>query len=63
VLLDNRTLGRGCFEPTAVRHLLERHDRGADGDAKRIWALVMLELWHRELIDAPRPGAVLSVAA
>jgi len=63
VLLDPRSLGRGCFEPAAVRGLLERHDRGADGDAKRIWALVMLELWHRELIDAPKRGGVHSVAA
>jgi len=26
---------------------------GADGDAKRIYALLMLELWHREFVDAP----------
>ena len=61
VLLDPRTLGRGCFEPAAVHRLLERHAAGADGDAKRIWALVMLELWHREFVDAPRPA--LPVAA
>jgi hypothetical protein len=30
---------------------------GADGDAKRIWAPVMLDRWHRELIDAPEPAA------
>jgi asparagine synthase (glutamine-hydrolysing) len=63
ILLDSRTLGRGYFEPAAVRRLLERHDGGADGDAKRIWALVMLELWHRELIDVPNSGGVISTAA
>jgi asparagine synthase (glutamine-hydrolysing) len=63
VLLDSRTLGRGYFEPAAVHALLERHDDGADADAKRIWALVMLELWHREVIDAPRREGVLSAAA
>ena len=41
------------FEPAAVRALLDRHDAGIDGEAKRIWALVMLELWHREFIAAP----------
>ena len=35
--------------------LLDRHAAGADGEAKRIWALLMLELWHREFVDAPAP--------
>ena len=51
VLLDRTTLQRGYFEPAAVRRLLDRHDGGADGEAKRIWSLVMLELWHREYVD------------
>jgi asparagine synthase (glutamine-hydrolysing) len=53
ILLDRETIARGYFEPRAVRALLDRHAAGADDDAKRIWALVMLELWHREFIDAP----------
>ena len=52
VLLDRETLDRGYFEPDAVRGLLDRHAAGTDDDAKRIWALVMLELWHREFVDA-----------
>jgi asparagine synthase (glutamine-hydrolysing) len=56
VLLDRDTLDRGYFEPAAVRGLLDRHAAGADADAKRIWALMMLELWHREFIDAPSAG-------
>ncbi len=54
ILLDRATLDRGYFEPQAVRGLLDRHEAGTDADAKRIWALVMLELWHREVIDVPR---------
>jgi len=53
VLLDPRTLDRGYYDPGAVRGLLDRHAGGTDGDAKRIWALVMSELWHREFVDAP----------
>jgi asparagine synthase (glutamine-hydrolysing) len=53
ILLDPSSLGRGYFEPTAVNRLLDRHAAGADGDAKRIYALLMLELWHREFVDAP----------
>jgi asparagine synthase (glutamine-hydrolysing) len=52
VLLDPATLARGFFRPDAVRALLSRHDAGAQGEAHRIWALLMLELWHREFIDA-----------
>lgn len=53
ILLDRETLARGYFEPRAVKGLLDRHAGGADDDAKRIWALLMLELWHREFVDAP----------
>lgn len=60
ILLDDSTLGRGQFEPAAVRRLLDRHAAGADGDAKRIYSLLMLELWQREFVDAPT--RVLEVA-
>jgi asparagine synthase (glutamine-hydrolysing) len=53
ILLDPSSLGRGYFEPAGVTRLLDRHAAGADGDAKRIYALLMLELWHREFVDAP----------
>ena len=53
ILLDPGSLGRGYFEPAAVNRLLDRHAAGADGDAKRIYALLMLELWHRDFVDAP----------
>jgi len=64
ILLDPGTLGRGYFDPTAVAGLLDRHSAaGGDDDAKRIWSLVMLELWHRELIDTPRAQKPLAAAA
>ncbi|HSD77401.1 MAG TPA: asparagine synthase (glutamine-hydrolyzing), partial [Solirubrobacteraceae bacterium] len=63
VLLDPGTLERGYFRADAVTGLLDRHDSGHDGEAKRIWALLMLELWHRELVDGGRVGAALAEAA
>ena len=65
-LAARRTCGAGRARSCSTRHartrllraappsrgLLDRHAAGADGDAKRIWALLMLELWHREFIDA-----------
>jgi asparagine synthase (glutamine-hydrolysing) len=52
VLLDRETLDRGYFRRDVVASLLDRHAAGRDDDDKRIWALLMLELWHREFADA-----------
>jgi asparagine synthase (glutamine-hydrolysing) len=62
VLLDPGTLERGYFEPRAVEALLDRHAAGSDGEDKRIWALLMLELWHRDFVDAPSRDAVPAAA-
>ena len=35
---------------------------GADGENKRIWSLLMLELWHREFVDAPVAPALRAAA-
>jgi asparagine synthase (glutamine-hydrolysing) len=67
ILLDRATIGRGYFDEAALRALLRRHDAGADADGRRIWSLLMLELWHREFIDRDALGsgraAAVSVAA
>jgi asparagine synthase (glutamine-hydrolysing) len=62
ILLDPRSLDRGYFDPAAVHRLLDRHAAGTDADAKRIWALVMAELWHREFLD-PSRAQLLAAAA
>jgi asparagine synthase (glutamine-hydrolysing) len=62
VLLDPATLARGYFDQREVRRLLDRHAGGAEGDAKRIWSLLMLELWQREFVDA-RSAERLAAAA
>ena len=51
ILLDPRTSQRGWTKTRQVRALLEQHERGARDHAKRIWALVSLELWARAHID------------
>jgi asparagine synthase (glutamine-hydrolysing) len=53
VLLDRTARERGLFAPAYVGGLvasLERESTNVD----RIWTLLMLELWFREFIDAPR---------
>ncbi len=47
VLLHERTLDRGYFRPEAVRALVEEHQSGRFDHSYRLWALVVLELWHR----------------
>ena len=63
VLLDPARSTAGTSSPPPCSGLLDRHDAGADGDAKRIWSLLMLELWHREFVDdagarSPRGGGM-----
>jgi asparagine synthase (glutamine-hydrolysing) len=52
VLLEPRTLQRGYFKPQAVRQLLDEHFRGRRDQSARIWRLLMLELWHRNFLEA-----------
>jgi asparagine synthase (glutamine-hydrolysing) len=50
-LLDRTARERGLFKPAGVERLVAR--MGADRDAAdRVWTLLMLELWFRELVDA-----------
>lgn len=52
VVLSPRALGRGLFEAGFIRELARRHERGAWDHSSEIMRLLMLELWHREFVDA-----------
>ena len=51
IVLSPRAVERGLFEPAFVRQLIERHERGSWDHAMEIHMLLMLELWHRDLVD------------
>ena len=51
ILLDAHTAQRGWTNTHEVRALLRQHEEGSRDHAKRIWALVCLELWARQHID------------
>jgi len=53
LLLDGRTLSRGYFRPDAVARLVEEHIQGRADNGARLWALLVLEIWHRQYIDPP----------
>lgn len=51
ILLDDNTLSRGYFNPTYVNKILTRHKNGTEDLGRRIFSLLVLELWHRNYID------------
>ena len=53
ILLDRLSLDRGLFRHDAVRTLVADHLEGRREHGHRLWALVMLELWFRNHLDAP----------
>jgi asparagine synthase (glutamine-hydrolysing) len=57
VLLDERTLQRGYFQPQGVRQLLDEHFRGRRNHSGRIWRLLIFELWHRNYLERVRVTA------
>jgi asparagine synthase (glutamine-hydrolysing) len=51
ILLDPGATRRGWTNTNEVRALLQQHENGSRDHAKRIWALVCLELWARQHVD------------
>ena len=50
-LTEPRTRQRGYVEPGYVAALLDEHERGRRDHSTQLWALFMLELWHRAFVD------------
>ena len=48
--------GRGYFRPEAIGRLLDEHQSGRTSHGHRIWALLVLELWHRQWVDGSASG-------
>ncbi|HMS83100.1 MAG TPA: asparagine synthase (glutamine-hydrolyzing) [Nitrospira sp.] len=51
ILLSSRCLQRGYFKPDLIRRLVEEQHQGRTSYGSRVYALLMLELWHREYVD------------
>lgn len=50
ILLSERTLDRGYFNPDFLINLVREHMAGAD-HAKKLSALIAIEMWHRQFLD------------
>ncbi len=51
LLLSDRALARGYFKPDQIRALWTRHQQHRQEHPHHIWALMVLELWHRLFVD------------
>jgi asparagine synthase (glutamine-hydrolysing) len=51
VLLSARAGTRGYFRPEKVNQLVRQHLAGSEDHSASLWALLCLELWHREFLD------------
>jgi asparagine synthase (glutamine-hydrolysing) len=56
VLLEPRTLQRGYFKPEAVRSMVDEHTRGRRNRSGILWRMLVLELWHRNFMEARLTG-------
>lgn len=52
ILLDKKSLSRGYFTPKYIEKILQRHHSGLEDLGRRIFSLLVFELWHRKFIDA-----------
>jgi len=50
-LLSSRCLQRGYFEPEQIRRMVLGQCQGRASYGSRVYALLMLELWHHEYVD------------
>jgi asparagine synthase (glutamine-hydrolysing) len=56
-LRSSRALARGYFRRAFIEDLFTKHQSGTDtyyGDT--LWTFLMLELWHRQVVDQPCPA-------
>ena len=51
ILLDKQSIDRGYFQREKIEDLINEHKAGIRNNANRLWALLTMELWHREFMD------------
>jgi asparagine synthase (glutamine-hydrolysing) len=50
-ILSNRAVNRGYFNKKSLEELVHEHTSGCRDHGYRLWALLMLELWHKAFVD------------
>ena len=52
VLLEPEAVQRGYFRESAIRRLMDEHQRGARDHSGPLWQMLIFELWHRNFLAA-----------
>jgi asparagine synthase (glutamine-hydrolysing) len=52
VLLDDHARSRGYLRGSEVEKIIRQHRAGDADHSLRLWVLLQLEMWHREVLDA-----------
>jgi len=50
-VLSQRALQRGYFNASSLKQMVDDHMQRREDYTYQLWALLMLELWHREFVD------------
>lgn len=50
-LLSQRARERGLFDPVSVERMIADHASGRESHGYRLWALLCLELWFKEMVE------------
>lgn len=53
VLLSADSRVRAYVKPTAIQHMIDEHQNGVADHSLRLWVLLQLEMWHREVAESP----------
>jgi asparagine synthase (glutamine-hydrolysing) len=61
LLSPERVRDRGLVDPAAVQRMIKDFTSGREDNALRIWALLTLELWQQQFVDAVVPTATAKV--
>ena len=57
-VLGERAMGRGLFDASYVRAIVNEHASGHRDHSERLWALANVEIWHRIFIDGEEPSDI-----
>ena len=63
ILLDPASLRRGYFQEDAITDMLDEHAEKREDHGFLIWNLLILELWHRTVLEGQGIPDLTSVAA
>jgi asparagine synthase (glutamine-hydrolysing) len=63
ILLDRRALDRGYFRRAEIECLIREHQTAVADHSLRLWVLVQLEMWHREVLEAAVGDAAPALAS